>query len=116
MIKFILTFFSILPLRLNHFIGSLIGQYLYLSNSDSKLVVSKNIQTCFHDLSETEQLTLIKKSLIETGKGLSESGFIWFNSFKNNLYIHPKRLSENIFYIFIYTRIKGGFISFRHLP
>lgn len=84
MIKFILTFFSILPLRVNHFIGAVIGRYLYLTDSDSKLVVSKNIQTCFPNLSESEQQNLIKKSLIETGKGLSESGFIWFNSFKNN--------------------------------
>ena len=84
MIKFILTFFSILPLRLNHFIGATIGRYLYLTNSDSKKIVSKNIQTCFPDLSDMEQQNLVKKSLIETGKGLSESGFIWFNSFKNN--------------------------------
>jgi KDO2-lipid IV(A) lauroyltransferase len=84
MIKFILTFFSILPLRVNHFIGTMIGHYLYLTNSDSKGVVSKNIQTCFPDLSKTEQQNLVKRSLIETGKGLSESGFIWFNSFKNN--------------------------------
>jgi len=84
MIKFILTFFSILPLRINHFIGAMIGRYLSLTNSDSKKVVSKNIQTCFPDLSDTEQQNLVKKSLIETGKGLSESGFIWFNSFKNN--------------------------------
>jgi KDO2-lipid IV(A) lauroyltransferase len=84
MIKFILTFFSILPLRVNHFIGTMIGHYLYLMNSDSKGIVSKNIQTCFPDLSETEQQNLVKRSLIETGKGLSESGFIWFNSFKNN--------------------------------
>ena len=84
MINFILTFFSILPLRANQFIGAMIGQYLYLTNSDSKSVVSKNIQACFADLSEAEQQDLIKKSLIETGKGLSESGFIWFNSFKNN--------------------------------
>ena len=84
MIKFILTFFSILPLRLNHFIGAIIGRYLYFMNSDSKKVVSKNIQTCFPDLSDMEQQNLVKRSLIETGKGLSESGFIWFNSFKNN--------------------------------
>jgi KDO2-lipid IV(A) lauroyltransferase len=35
-------------------------------------------------LSKVQQQDLIKKSLIETGKGLSESGFVWFNSFKHN--------------------------------
>ena len=84
MTRLILTFFSILPLRLNHFLGSLIGRYLYLTDSGSKLVVSKNIETCFPDLSKIEQQKLIKSSLIETGKGLSESGFIWFNSFDSN--------------------------------
>ncbi|HCJ86639.1 MAG TPA: lipid A biosynthesis acyltransferase, partial [Gammaproteobacteria bacterium] len=62
MIKFILTFFSILPLRINHFIGAMIGRYLSLTNSDSKKVVSKNIQTCFPDLSDTEQQNLVKRS------------------------------------------------------
>ncbi len=85
MIKFILTFFSIMPLRLNHFIGSIIGRYLYLTNSDSKHVVSKNIETCFPELDNLEQQKLIKKSLIETGKGLSESGFIWLRCFDDNV-------------------------------
>jgi len=84
MTKFILTFFSILPLRVNHFIGSLIGRYLYFSDSDSKRITNKNIQICFPELSGIEQQDLIKKSLIETGKGLSETGFIWLRSFKNN--------------------------------
>ena len=85
MIKFILTFFSIMPLKLNHFIGSMIGRYLYLTNSDSKHVVSKNIETCFPELDNLEQQKLIKKSLIETGKGLSESGFIWLRCFDDNV-------------------------------
>ena len=84
MIKFILTFFSILPLRLNHLIGSLIGHYLYFTKSDSKEVVSKNIEICFPQLDKYEQQILIKKSLIETGKGLSESGFVWLRSFDDN--------------------------------
>ncbi len=73
-----------MPLRLNHLIGSLIGYYLYMSDSDSKKIVRKNIQVCFPKLAKAEQQDLIKKSLIETGKGLSESGFIWLRSFKDN--------------------------------
>jgi len=49
MIKFVLGFFAIMPLRINHFIGSMIGRYLYLVDSESKKVVSKNIQTCFQN-------------------------------------------------------------------
>ncbi len=84
MLKLVFTFFSIIPLRFNHFIGLLIGKYLYLTDSNSKLVVSKNIKACFPDLNKAQQKELIKKSLIETGKGLSESGFIWFRSFNDN--------------------------------
>ncbi len=84
MLKLVFTFFSIIPLRFNHFIGLLIGKYLYLTDSNSKLVVSKNIKACFPNLRKAQQQELIKKSLIETGKGLSESGFIWLRSFDDN--------------------------------
>lgn len=73
-----------MPLRLNHFIGTLIGRYLYLTQSDSRAVVSKNIQLCFPKLSLEQQQMLVKKSLIESAKGLSESGFIWFRGFDDN--------------------------------
>lgn len=62
----------------------LMGRFSYLMNTRSKSIVSKNIEICFADLSKAEQQSLIKKSLIETGKGLSESGFIWMNSFAHN--------------------------------
>ncbi len=84
MIKFILTFLSILPLRVNHFIGGLLGRFLYFFNTKSKCVVGKNIVLCFPELTQQQQQYLVKKSLIETGKGLIESGFIWFNNFKTN--------------------------------
>lgn len=73
-----------MPLRLNHFIGTLIGRIMYLTSSHSRLVVSKNIELCFPQLNESERQVLVKKSLIETGKRLSESGFIWCHSFEHN--------------------------------
>lgn len=73
-----------MPLRLNHFIGTLIGRIMYITNSHSKLVVNKNIALCFPELNESEKQSLVKKSLIEMGKRLSESGFVWCNSFEHN--------------------------------
>ncbi|SMN01247.1 Lipid A biosynthesis lauroyl acyltransferase [uncultured Candidatus Thioglobus sp.] len=73
-----------MPLRLNHFVGMLIGRYLYLSNSQSKHVVRKNIQLCFAHLNKAEQEELIKKALIENTKGVTESGYIWMRSFEDN--------------------------------
>lgn len=83
-IKLILNLFSIIPLRVNHFIGAMIGRIMTITNSRSKLVVSKNIELCFPQLSQYEQKILVKKSLVEMGKRLSESGFIWCNSFEHN--------------------------------
>jgi KDO2-lipid IV(A) lauroyltransferase len=80
MVKFFLKLFSMMPLKLNHLIGTLIGRLLYLTNSQSKHVVRKNIEICFPNLSKAQQQDLVKESLIESGKGLSESGFVWFNS------------------------------------
>jgi KDO2-lipid IV(A) lauroyltransferase len=84
MINFILKLFSMIPLRLNHMLGALIGWFLYLTKSHSKQVVGRNIELCFPELNQSQQKTLVKKSLIETGKSLSESGFIWYNSFEHN--------------------------------
>ena len=89
MVKILLSLFSVLPLRVNHWLGYIIGTILYRTDSKSKHVVTQNIKHCFADLNHGERERLIKKALIETGKGLTESGFIWFNSFKNNKkYIH----------------------------
>ncbi len=92
MIRFILWIFSIIPLKLNHFIGMVIGQYLYLTKSNSRAIVSKNIQLCFPGLNSKQQQILIRKSLIESGKGLSESGFIWFKNFDDNVKYVTKTL------------------------
>ncbi len=81
MIKFILLFFSIFPLRINHFIGTLIGRYLYFSKSKPWSVTRKNIAICFPDLTQSQQNDLIKSSLIEDGKSLSESGPICLTAF-----------------------------------
>ncbi len=84
MIKFILILFSKMPLRLNHFVGKVIGLVTYSLNTRSQSVVRRNIELCFPEMSKSEQQILVKKSLIEIGKGLIESGFIWCNSFEHN--------------------------------
>ncbi|MBA5249550.1 MAG: lipid A biosynthesis acyltransferase [Gammaproteobacteria bacterium] len=84
MIKFVFKLFSVMPLWLNHLIGGLIGRVLYWTNGRSKKISKRNIELCFAELTQAQQAALVKKSLIETGKGLSESGFVWFNSFEHN--------------------------------
>ncbi len=84
MIRLILFFFSRLPLRLNHFFGALIGWVLWATNSRSKRLVSDNINVFFAELSAQQKRVLIKKSLREMGKGLSELGLIWHQDFTAN--------------------------------
>ena len=68
MTGFFLSFCSHLPLKMNHYLGAFIGQLLSLINSDAKKVTKQNIAICFSELSKNEQRSLVKKSLIETGK------------------------------------------------
>jgi Kdo2-lipid IVA lauroyltransferase/acyltransferase len=84
MIRFFLAFTSLLPLKTNHSLGSFIGYLLYLFNSEAKSVSKQNLEICFPGLSELELKSLLKKVLIETGKGLTESGLIWNQNFTDN--------------------------------
>ena len=79
-----LSLCSLLPLKINHLLGSLIGQFLYLCNSDAKKVTTQNIAICLPDLLKSQQRELVKKALIETGKNLTESSRIWNQSFTDN--------------------------------
>ena len=84
MTGFFLSFCSHLPLKLNHYLGTFIGYLLFLFNTDAKKVTLQNIAICFSELSNDEQRSLVKKSLIETGKNLTESSLIWNQSFAEN--------------------------------
>ncbi len=84
MIRFFLSLCSRLPLKINHWLGALIGILLYIVDSDTKKVSSQNIEICFPELTSNERKSLVKKALIHTGKNLTESGLIWNQSFSRN--------------------------------
>lgn len=69
--------FALLPLRLNHLLGSWIGIILYYMKSRPYQVSRINIKTCFPEKNPAEQEHLLKQSLIEMGKTLSEMGPMW---------------------------------------
>ena len=73
-----------MPLPVNHLFGYLIGLFTYLLRTETKKVITKNIQLCFPNLSEKQRKSLIYKAHIENGKTLTESSKIWLKSFKNN--------------------------------
>ena len=84
MIRLFLAFCSLLPLKVNHYFGSFIGYLLYLFNSEAKSVSKQNLRICFPNLSDSNLKVLLRKVLIETGKGLTESGLIWNQNFTDN--------------------------------
>jgi KDO2-lipid IV(A) lauroyltransferase len=84
MIRLFLFLCSILPLKINHIFGALIGKLLYFVGSEAKKVSVQNIEICFPELSPKEQKSLVKNALIHTGKNLTESGLIWNQSFSKN--------------------------------
>jgi len=84
MIRLFLSLCSILPLKINHIFGALIGKLLYIFGSETKKVSAQNIKICFPELSSADQDSLVKNALIHTGKNLTESGLIWNQSFSKN--------------------------------
>ncbi len=84
MIRIFLFLCSILPLKINHLFGALIGKLLYLVDSDVKKVSAQNIEICFPKLAIQDRQILVKKNLIHTGQNLTESGLIWNQNFSKN--------------------------------
>ncbi len=82
----ILRGLSLLPLPVNHAVGACIGLLVYLFPSDFKRVTRINIATCFPDKPRLWQQQLVRRNLIETGKGLTEAGYIWWSK--------PERITQ----------------------
>lgn len=72
---------SILPLPLLHLAGSLLGWLAYqLPNNSKRRVTFTNLRLCFPDKTEAEYRRLARRSLIETGKLVTESPLLWFGN------------------------------------
>lgn len=80
LVKSLLWLLSILPLRLNHAIGAFIGQILWWLPTQTRKTTQINLALCFPAASEQERRMLTRTSLIETGKAMTELGWIWFRS------------------------------------
>ena len=78
--NFISTIFkalSWLPLRANQFVGSSIGHISWLCHTSQRRVTETNLRICYPGMPQDEVRLLARKSLVETGKQLSESAWIW---------------------------------------
>lgn len=69
--------FAYLPLPVIHGIGSCVGWGLILVPNRSRRTTAINIALCWPNLTPQEQRKLVRKSLIETGKTILETGALW---------------------------------------
>ncbi|MDB9975598.1 hypothetical protein OAE24_05455 [Candidatus Thioglobus sp.] len=76
MIRLFLSLCSILPLKINHIFGALIGKLLYIFGSEAKKVSVKNVEICFPELSFKDQKSLVKKCINSYRQKFNR---IWFN-------------------------------------
>ncbi|MDQ7074529.1 MAG: lysophospholipid acyltransferase family protein [Gammaproteobacteria bacterium] len=77
LLKILLKSIALLPLPLNHLLGRLLGELLWLLPSRNKRVSLINIRLCYPNKDLPWQQKLAKQSLIESSKMLAETAAIW---------------------------------------
>jgi Kdo2-lipid IVA lauroyltransferase/acyltransferase len=80
LLKGLLYFLGHLPLRINHALGGFIGWLLWLFPTREKNTSCINLAKCFPEKSREWHNQVARKSLIETGKTLTESPVLWYAS------------------------------------
>jgi KDO2-lipid IV(A) lauroyltransferase len=66
-----------LPLPLAHAVGTLIGWGLILIPNELRRISRINVPLCLPELDPAQQRSLLRASLIEAGKTMSEAGALW---------------------------------------
>ena len=79
-IRFLIKLFACLPFAVVLSTGGAFGWVLWVFNGEMRKVTEKNIALCFPAMSEKERNSLAKKSLIETGKNITEIATLWCKS------------------------------------
>ncbi|HQT43233.1 MAG TPA: lysophospholipid acyltransferase family protein [Halothiobacillus sp.] len=80
LLRSLLRVFAALPLRLSHTIGIGFGWLAWATHSAMRKTAEENIQRCLPELSPDEQRQLVRETLHETGKTITELGMIWQGS------------------------------------
>lgn len=66
-----------LPLSANHAIGALIGWLSWIFPTELRRITRINLELCFPDQSPQWRGRIVRESLIETGKALTEAPWLW---------------------------------------
>lgn len=73
----LIRFFAGRSLKFNHRLGAFLGWLFWIFGSKTRNTAAENIARCLPEYSVGEQAALTRRSLIETGKTLTELGPIW---------------------------------------
>ena len=84
-IKSALRLCAWVPLPVLHGFGVCLGWLLFLIPSRSRHIAETNIALCWPTLSRSQQRTLVRRCLAETGKTLFETGALWLRPGENVL-------------------------------
>lgn len=76
-IKALLHLLSLLPLRLNHALGGLIGSVMSLIPSGLRHVTRRNIALCFPGMTQAGQRRLARAALRSTARTATETAAMW---------------------------------------
>lgn len=77
LVRALIGLFARLSLPLSHRLGALLGRVSWCLNGRIRRVSEENIRRCFPDWTEEQREHLVRDSLIETGKTITETGAIW---------------------------------------
>lgn len=80
LLKGLLFVLGHLPLRINHAVGAFLGWLLWIFPTREKSTTRINLEKCFPEKARNWHNRIAKKSLIETGKTLTESPVLWYAS------------------------------------
>lgn len=75
--RFGLRAFSLMPLRVNHAIGSAFGWFVNLVPNRQSRFIDRNLSLCYPSLNPAERALMVRSNMIETGKNLTELGIFW---------------------------------------
>ncbi|WP_018953639.1 lysophospholipid acyltransferase family protein [Thioalkalivibrio sulfidiphilus] len=77
LLRALLGLLARLPLPVNHALGAGLGWLAWLLPNDLKRISLDNLARCYPDESETWRRRVARRSLMETGKALTEAPWLW---------------------------------------
>jgi len=93
----VLKLFSRLPLPIAHGIGVILGNIANLFSNRLRRVVEINLRCCFPELSPIVRSKLVRSTLIEIGKTVTEMGALWLWQPRDLLKLVKKTTGEEEF-------------------